>query len=257
MDHYIDVIEGNGAFYGIPGHYPHDEGLADATDTPLTVAGVATLSTTTFDVAASYSWVTLRWVKSDTPGFWAHCTTTTSPNYGQARKITNYNNSHLAPDGVTRAPLFTVALPFSHAPVAGEVYEILQGFKHPGHGVDLEKDYPGVEHGFDRFFSISVDQGKELEYYGAGVRTYTGTLSLKLRVLKYAKSHDAEKSALENLSIIRSVLTRSANPDLRDGTYTRALLPTDGKIATLKEDASKIVKVDTFPIVYRIGVDFP
>jgi hypothetical protein len=260
IDNYADAIQGgntnrgSGTVYlGIPGHYSHDEGLESGADTPLTVVENTALSPTTFDVAPSYSWPTLRWVKDETPRFWAHCTTVSSPNYDQARQISNYNNSHLATDGKTRAPLFTVASPFTHVPVAGEVYEILHGFQHIAHGVEVEKDYPTVQGGYDRFFSISVDQGKILEYYGAGVQTYTGMLRVKLRILKYGKSHDAEKSVLENLAIIRSILTRG---ELRDGAYVRALLPTDGKVETLKEDGEKIVAVDSYPIVYRVGTTY-
>jgi hypothetical protein len=248
IDNYVDAIiggnsaRGSGTLYlGIPGRMSNDPALMGGEDTPLAVAGNTTLSTTTFDVANSRSWTTLRWVK-DGPGYWAHCLTS-GANFDQARKIIGWNN---------QTKVFTVANGFSAIPSKDDSFEILQGFAHPPYGIDLEADYKTVTHGFDRFFSPEISVGKQIGYYGAGVATYQAELKIKLRIMKYAKSHRAEQSMFENLAIIRSAITSASIPDHRDGTYTRALLPTDGAVEILINDSEKIVAVDKYTIFYRL-----
>ena len=115
-EHYSDVIEGGTtwrgsgtSFRGIPGTYSNDPGLRSAADTPLTSTGSA--ATTTFAVSGG-SWESSRWVKADTPGFFAVCTSATNAqNVDAARRITGWNNTtkvatlhadlHETPDSTT------------------------------------------------------------------------------------------------------------------------------------------------------------
>jgi len=128
---------------------------------------------------------------------------------------------------------------------------VLQGFKRLPDNVppDVEGD------GWDRFFSLSLDRGERLEWFGNGIQTYKGTLELRLRIIKYGRHHDAVASALENLAIIDAVITRGADPDHRDGTYTQALIP-EGAPEIETEDQTKVVAVAKYGCVYRIGSEF-
>jgi hypothetical protein len=251
LDSYADVIEGGSSwrgsgtsFRGIPGTQSNDAGLRLGTDTPLTATAAST--TTAFTVAGG-SWDSSRWVKHDTPGFFAVCTSATNAaNVDAARRITGWDNT---------TKVFTVdALPAALA--LGDVFTIRQGFKRIPNGVDIEADDTRHEHGFDRFFHLSMMAGEQADWHGSGVATYKSTLEVRLRFLKYARIHDAVATALENLAIIRAVVTKGASPDHRDGTYTRALLPQGKSSDVVKDDKLKVVVLDRYDIFYRINTTF-
>lgn len=264
LDNYADVIEGGNTwrgsgteYYGIPGTQPNDYGLKSGDDSPLTVAEDSA-STSIFSVTkGSYPWEStetgnpfgpelLRWMPSNAPAFWAMCNTA-GGNYGAARKISS----------VTYQPLwselcfFAVTDAYPATPSEDDSMVMLQGFKRLPDNVppDVEGD------GWDRFFALSMDRGERLEWFGNGLQTYKGTLELRLRIVKYGRHHDAVASALENLAIIDAAITRGANPDHRDGTYTRALL-SEGAPEIETEDATKVVAVAKYGCIYRIGSAF-
>ncbi len=251
VDNYADVIEGGNAYrgsgtshYGIPGTRSNDKGLRDGDDTPLTATAGG--STTAFTVSGG-SWATERWVKEFTPGFLALCTSATnSDNENKARRITNWNDT---------TKVFTVDA-FPSATAADDVFSILHGFKRIPNNIDIMADAEKFEHGFDRFFHLRALPGQQLDWYGASGHTYQTILELRLRILKYAREHDAVASALENLAIIRSVITRGANPDHRDGTYTRALVPTGQQAEIEHEDGYKVVALDRYELIYRLDTTF-
>jgi hypothetical protein len=249
IENYADVIEGGNSYRGsgtvyrgIPGNYPNDSNLRDGTDTPLTVVGT-TVSTTTFDVTG-HSWEQARWVKTQSPGFWALCNTAGS-NFGQARKITGYNNT---------TKVFTVAPAFSAAPSANDSMVILQGFKRIPNSIDIEDDHVKLVDGYDRRFHLKMGPGKPTAYSGTGARTYRTELQLRLRLTKKDRVHDTEASLLDNLAALSSPIETGANPDHRDGTYTRAIW-VEEEPETLKDDQYKIVVSQKFVLVYRISTE--
>lgn len=245
-DNYADVIEGgnthrgSGTVYrGIPGIYPSDPDLRSGTDTPLTVVG-SSVSTTTFDVAGTYTQA--RWVPEAGPAFWALCNTAGS-NYEQARKVTGFNAT---------TSVFTVAPAFTAAPSANDSMIMLQGFKRLPNQVDIEAEETEHASGWDRFFSISVEPGERLEYFGRGVETYITTLTVTLRLSKAFREADARASAFSNIAAIRAGMTKGANPDHRDGTYTRALYH-KANAEVVKDDTNKVVIKQDFTLLYRIN----
>lgn len=252
LDSYADVIEGGStyrgsgsSFRGVPGVYSVDEGLRLGVDTPLTVVGGASCTTTTFNVASTYSWTSSRWVKADSPAFWAFCTTDAGlSNLHQARKITGWNNT---------TKVFTVDPAFTAAPTANDVMTIKQGFKRLPNHLDIEDKSTESPDGWDRYFQLMADDGKQLPWFGAGVRTYETTMTLRLRIVKHARERDAIASAMENMSILRVALSLGANPDHRDGTYTRALI--SEAAPTMVKDQLKIVITQPFRLIYRISSD--
>jgi hypothetical protein len=257
LDNTADVIEGGNswrgsgtAYYGIPGARSNDPDLRSGDDTPLTVAATAAITTSTFDVASSKSWDQARWVKTGAPGFWALCTTSGgsgSPNIDRARKITGYNNT---------TKVFSLGSALPAAPIANDVFAILQGFKRAPNQDALEHDATDSSDGLDRYFSLSAAAGEQLEYFGAGVATYKTEIELRLRILKFGREHDAVASAMENAAILRAGICHASSPDHRDGTYTRAILPTGGGAKVETDDKHKVVVVDSYTTIYRVSFEF-
>ena len=247
-EHYSDVIEGGTtwrgsgtSFRGIPGTYSNDPGLRSAADTPLTSTGSA--ATTTFAVSGG-SWESSRWVKADTPGFFAVCTSATNAqNVDAARRITGWNNT---------TKVFTVDA-FPAATASGDVFAIRQGFKRIPNGIDIQDEADG---GFDRFFHLTATAGEPLEWFGGGNITYKTTLELRLRFLKYARAHDLVAAAMENLAIIRPIICRGGLPDHRETSYTRALVPIGGASKIETDDKTKVVVVDSYDLIYRVSTNF-
>lgn len=248
LDNYADVIDGgttwrgSGTSYrGIPGTHSNDPGLRSGDDTPLDAESG---TTTTFVVDSEYSWTTSRWVKTDTPGYFAVCSSATVANTGAARRVTGWND--------TTKTFTTDAFP--SALVADDVLTMRQGFKRIPNGIDI---LGAAGNGYDRFYDLRVDgPGQMQEFFGSGVVTYVTTLEIRLRILKAAREHDAQKSAMENLAIIRPILCRGANPDHRDASYTQALIPTTNKPELVLEDAVKLVYADRYELRYRIETTF-
>ncbi len=249
LDNYADVIEGGTTWRGsgtshkgIPGTRSNDKDLRSAADTPLTAEAGG--STTTLIVASSRSWDTSRWVKQDTPAYFAVYRTGTAANQYAARRITNWNNT---------TKTFTVdAFPASIA--EADTFAIRQGFKRVPNTVDILGQ---AKDGFDRFFDLRTPSaGQMLPWWGGGNRTFETTIELHLRMLKFGRAHDAERSAFENLAIIRSIITKAANPDHRDGTYTQLLNPLGESGEKVVDDASKVVVKDTYRLRYRINAAF-
>lgn len=250
LDNYSDVIEGGTgwrgsgtSWRGVPGTFPNDDGLRYGSESPLTTDGAG--DTTTL-VYTSGTWAEDRWVKEDTPGFFAMATAGAAGSTDAARRITGWS--------LGDTEFTTDAFPVT--PGSGATIAIFQGFKRMPNGIDIEADETGSHTGFDRFFSLSLLPAGRLGFYGNNTETIEGVLSVRLRILKYGREHDARASVLENLTIISSALTKSANPDHRDGTYTRALFPPASLPDIETNDDVKIIGTLNFPIIYRINRTF-
>jgi hypothetical protein len=251
LNNYADVIEGGTtwrgsgtAWRGIAGTYSNDPGLRGLIDSPLTATATGTTTTAKF---TGYSWDSTRWVKNDTPNFYLLCTSATNAsNVDAARKITGWNDT----------TKFMTTAAFPAATSTSDVFTVLQGFKRYPNQFDFEADFANMSDGFDRFFTLSAMTGKVLPWFGGGLTTYETTLSLKLRFSKYNREHDVVAAAFENLAIIRPIICLSASPDHRDGTYTQALLETDGESKILKNDQKKVVVEDVYKLRYRVNRAF-
>lgn len=244
LANYADVIEGGNSYRGsgtahrgIPGTRPYDDGLATGADTPLDVVGDS-VSTTTFDVAATYDWPSSRWVPEAGPAFWAMQNTGSSAAYEEARKVSGWNNA---------TKLFTVSA-FSAAPAAADSMVMLQGFKR----IPNQTDIGVFTNGFDRYFHLRMSPGADEDRSGRGVRTKRTKLDLRMRFLKRGREHDAVVSAFENLAIVTAALESSHSPDHRDGTYTRALWAAEPPTEETNDDV-KIIVMQRFEIIYQIA----
>lgn len=245
LDHYADVIEGGNAyaggssFRGIPGTRSSDARLRSGDDTPLTATDASADGTRIYQSAGT--WAAERWQKSTTPGYFACCKSATeSSNVGAARRITAWD--------ATSQYLTVDAFPASIT--VADVFDIRQGFKRMPNGLDVE-EMTGETLGYDRFFHLRLLPGQLLDWHGAGSLTYRGTLELRLRLLKLSREIDAVASVLENITLLATQLVRGSNPDHRDSTYVRALLP-GGVAETEKNDKVKVVAVQTFNLIYQV-----
>lgn len=251
LSNYADVIEGGTtwrgsgtSWRGIPGTQSNDPELRNGSDSSITASSNGTTTTVVY---ASGDWEQDRWVKNDVPGFFLLCTSATNgTNVNAARRITAWDN--------TTKTFTTDAFPA--ATTSADEFTALQGFKRLPNNIDIDAEETEASHGFDRMFHISARAGTQTEWYGRGTATFQTVLELKLRFLKYGREHDAIASAFENLAIIRPILCRGANPDHRDGTYTRALIPTGEEAEIAIDDRDKIVVVDRYTLVYQIDLTF-
>lgn len=251
IDNYADVIEGGNSYRGsgtahkgIPGTYSSDAGLRTGNDHTFTTSGAGTTTSLAF---ASGNWPQTRWVKSNTPGFFAYDSSGAAS--GEARRITNWDNT-----GKT----FTTDA-FSVAPGSGAVIKVYQGFKRIPNGIDILADAEGEAFGsgYDRSFDIALFPTTPLNLYGNNTQTWSGRLHLRLRLEKFARAHDHHERCAENLTIIASAMTIQAGPgtsiDHRDGTYTRAIFPPESGADVVIDDSNKIVLGVDFPIIYTVN----
>lgn len=252
LDNYADVIEGgNGwasgtSYRGIPGTQPNDPELKNGNESSVTASGNGTTTTVVY---ASGAWASDRWVKNDTPGFFLLCTSATNAaNVNAARRITGW---------ALATTTFTVDA-FPAATTSADEFTVLQGFKRLPNGLEIDSDEPtvGADAGFDRFFQLRMQPGTQIEYFGGGVATYQTELELSLRFLKHGREHDAIAAVLENMAIIRQIICKGASPDHRDGTYTRALIPTGSGAEIIADDINKVVVRDSFTLLYRIDLTY-
>ncbi len=252
LAHYSDVIEGGTtwrgsgtSFRGIPGTYSNDAGLRSNADASITsTAGNA--ATTTF-AYSSGNWDSSRWVKVDSPGFFAVCTAATqATNVDAARRITGWNNT---------TKVFTVDA-FPATTTAGDVFAIRQGFKRLPNGIDIEAGGAQFNSGFDRFFELRARTGEVMDWFGGGNVTYRTKLELRLRLLSYGRQHDMTATAFENLAIIRPIICRGQNPDHRETNYVRALVPIGDAAEVVVADQHKVIVKDEFELIYRVTSTF-
>ncbi len=252
VDHYSDVIEGGSSYagvsshIGIPGTHSRERDLLPPLQ--LGIEAAATVDSETVQpIAALDRWTNDFWVRADAPPFFLAASIAKSPfapgpNKGLARRVTAYEES----------PAAFVVDAFPDTIRSGDVFEVREGFKRVPNGFDINDDTDGVPSGFDRFFDILLMPGGELDLYGMGKATCRTTLELRLRLVKWSRSIDAKKSALENASIIRNVITR---PDMRDSTYVRALLPGESPQIAV-EDKHKVIVSIPLTLIYRINTEF-
>lgn len=248
LDNYADAIEGGTtwrgsgtAYRGIPGIGSNDPDLRSGDDTPITASGNGT---TTSVVYASGTWAASRWARTDTPGYFLECTSATNAaNVSAARRITAWTLG---------TKTFTTDA-FPAATTSGDVFTVLQGYKRLPNQFDISTD---ADEGLDRMFQLRASVGEVLEYFGNGKMTFKTELEVLVRFLKAGREHDAIDSALTNMAIMRPVLTKGSSPDHRDGTYTMALLPTDGDIDEVINDSKKIVLRDKYVLLYRVDTTF-
>lgn len=250
LDHYADVIEGGNAYnsgdsyYGIPGRYSRDPGLLSGDDTPLAAEGAG--DATTVNLASTYSWPQRRWVRDDGAPYFLLCTAGATAAIGEARRITAWDNS---------AKNFTVDA-FSAAPGSAGEFIVLEGFRRLPDTIDVNAEATASPGGYDRSFNLALTPLAPRDQYGNGTETWDGILTLTLRLLKHGRLHQWQASAIENVTYLCSVMTLGSNPDHRDGTYVRALLPIAAAPEILHDDETKIVSAAQMPIVYRIERGF-
>ena len=246
LDNYADAIEGGNTYRGsgtsrkgIPGAKSNDPEIRDGTDSSITSSGSGS---TTVIKYASGDWPNSRWVKTDTPGFWVICTSASgAQNLDAARRITAWDNT---------AKQFTVDA-FPESTIFGDEFTIAQGFKRLPNQIDIDEEDTEVISGFDRMFHLMVASIGRLDFFGNNTITYKAELQLRLRIQKFGRMHDAAASAMENLSIIRALLTL---PENRESTYTRALVAEEGQVAEIVgDDRNKVVVLDRYSLIYRIS----
>lgn len=234
FDHIADVIEGGNSYAagtaqkGIAGTRTHDP---DADGISVVVeAGSSTTS-----VKWTNTWATDRWVKTTAAPWFLLLTSGDARNVGAARKITSWS-----------ATAVGVGVAFPVAPTVADTGVIREGFRRIRNDVDLENEN---QDGLDRSFHLRALPGKRWQRSGNAIEFYETTLELRLRTLTRARAHEAEASAMENLSIIRSIITRH---DARDNTYMQLLGGEEDQAEVVKRDATKIVALDKYRLVYRI-----
>ena len=250
LDHYADVIEGGNAFaggteyLGIPGRYSRHPGLLSGDDTPLTAAAAGT--TTSIEVAGTYSWPSNRWVRDYAPGFFLLCTSGATTAVDEARRITAWDNA---------TKRFTTDA-FPEAPGDGATFTVLEGFKRLPDTIDINAEGTESVAGYDRFYDLDLEPQAPRDWYGGGVETWDAILTVTLRLLKHRRQHDWPASAAENISILASAMTLAGTVEHRDPTYVRALLrPADAPERVLI-DEHKVVVAIRFPLIYRIARGF-
>lgn len=249
LDHYADVIEGGNAYnagssyLGIPGSYSRDPGLMSGDDTPLAAEGAG--DATTINVTG-HSWPQSRWVRADGAPYFLLCTAGATGSVGEARRITAWDNT---------AKNFTVD-DFTVAPGSGGEFDVLEGFRRLPDTIDINAEDTLSDGGYDRSFNLGLMPVSPRDQYGNGTETWDGVLTLTLRLLKHGRLHDWQASAVENLTFLASALTLGHNPDHRDGTYIRALLPMEAAPEIVHDDKTKLVAAAQMPIVYRLQRGF-
>jgi hypothetical protein len=253
LDNYADVIEGGNAYNsgtsykGIPGTQTSDDQIRNGSDGSFATSGAGDTTTLAY---ASGNWPQTRWLKSNSPGYFAYDTNGNAS--GEARRITDWDNT---------AKEFTTDA-FSAAPGSGATISVYQGFKRIPNDIDIlgDPEQSGFADGYDRYFDLSLRPTSTLDWYGNNTETWAGVLRLLLRFVKFAREHDHQARCAENLTIIASAMTIQAGPgtsiDHRDGTYTRALFAPEGEPEVIVDDDSKIVMQIEFPIHYRINRSF-
>jgi len=254
LDNYADAIEGGNTYRGsgtkyrgIPGTYSNDSGIRSGDDTPLTATGAT--ANTAFAVASTYSWDSNRWVKTEGPPMFALCTSATNAqNVGAARRVSAYDNS-------TQTFTFSGYVSWPANMSVDDVFAMREGFKRLPNNIDIEADDNEFTNGFDRTFKLTAMPGERLDWYGDGYQSFKTTLELRLRFLKYAREWDVVAAALENLSIIRSILTTNKY-DLR-GDYVVALIADKGNSPEVsKEDKDKVVVLDKYDLIYSYDATY-
>ncbi len=256
LDNFADVIEGGYVYTGDSNR--NRSGVAgthsfhDLVDAQYTYAG-ATGATTTVILASGVlgpGAPTDYFTRSTGPAFFLVCTAASGQPtlLGCTRKISAYEND-------AGTPTFTVAKAFDPAistAISNPSFTIREGFKRAPDGLDIEGDALRARDDFDRFFQLSALPGAVEHWYGNGTVTYRTTMELRLRFNKGARERNAIASVFENLMLLRTVLTRSANPDNRDGVYVRALLSEGTQAQISKNDSGNIVAVDKYTLIYRV-----
>lgn len=236
LDNYADVIEGGSAYRGsgtaytgIPGRRSNDFGLRVDGEDSFTATGTPT---TTVVPYSSGDWEQSRWVKDNAPGYFL-----VDDTGEEARRITAWDNT---------AKEFTVGEAFTTAPANGATIAIRQGFKRLPNNVDIFDEDTGSAEGFDRRFDLELVPSGRAEFYGSGLETWQGELTLRLRIERHSRLHDYRKSATENAVLIASALQRTAH----SGDYVRALLPMQSPPA-VEATAQVAIQTIVLPIWYR------
>ncbi len=240
IDHLSDVIEGGNAynggtsFNGIAGLYSNDE----KTRNGLSIAASSAGTTSTIPYASG-SWPADEWVKASTPKFFA--VATSGNNTGYARPISNWNNT---------TKVFTVAPAFTYSVASGVTFSVQQGFRRYPEGLDFDASGHEAQTGFDRMYLWDVlGEGAEVPMYGQGVATFSATLRLRLRLLKYGReSIRVKQSALANMAILRRGLLAPGNRS--DDVYVRAVLPSGG--SAIEDLPQRLVVRQDFTVIYRV-----
>jgi hypothetical protein len=249
LDHYSDVIEGGNtyasgtSYNGIAGFYSNDSYVGVLTSTGLVSTVDGTTSRATF---GNNQWPETLWQKDESPKWFLKCSSATNAaNVGAARRVLSWTPS-------TNVMVFFSAFPA--ATKLGDMFTPMEGFKRLPNNLDIESDGPEFKEGFDRTFQLSAPMGVRSNWYGDGMHTYETQLELRLRLLKYGRSRDAEASALQNMVAISSVITRGDTRDngTTDAKFVRALLPPEKDLEKTEEDTTRLVIRQSFRLIYAV-----
>lgn len=238
LDHVAAVIEGTTG-NGVPGTHSADEALNDGSPSNLSITATGATGKTTI-AYSSGSYAADRWVKTVGPGYWLLCyEATDSRNVGAARKISAWTQSS--------TEFTTAAFPQNLA--AGDKFYVLQGFKRLPDGLDIEDSQLA---GHDRFFHVSATTEESTGFYGAGMRTYMGVLSIRLRLLKYARLQHSTAAAFENARIIVDAVTKRTN---WESSYVR-YMNADAAETDIDQDESRTIVTINIPFAYRVETTY-
>lgn len=176
------------------------------------------------------------------PPLFAVCNSATdSDNLYAARRISTY----LASTGKITT---LTTLPANND--IGDTYLIREGFRRVPDNYSIADD--DVPNGFDRFYDLRLTPGSRLPWYGNGTETYQGELTIRLRIVKHARHVNAEMSALENMMMIISTVTRDTK---RGENYIQLINGEEADISIEAEDSKKIISVATMPLTYRVSAN--
>lgn len=245
LDNYADAIEGGNSYRGSGTEYKGVPGVESAAAVisdvgTITVDGSSDTDTVGWTSATNFE--SGRLVRSYGPPLFALCgSATNEDNEGAARKITSWGSAS-----------FDVSPAFPAAVSAADTFTLREGFKRAPDKWDLEADDVGTPGEFDRFFQISSLPGSRMGWYGNNLQHYQTEMELRLRILKRNRGRRAIDSALRNLLLLRTILTRSEHR----GSFVQVLRAEETEPEIQSEDATKVVVLDKYQLQYRINAEF-
>jgi len=242
LDLIADVIEGGNA-YASGTSYPGIPGLHSVLENVPTTLTADSNGTTTTVVADDLSDTEAdRLVRSsDAPPIFLMCASGTALNKGRARKLASYSSG-----------TYTTAA-FAAATASADTFTVLEGFKRAPDTAELRDDIAG----HDRNFYIAAIPGERLPLYGNESHQYSATLEITWRFLRYGRDRTVKDSLLDNLTRIRTILTRPSQAGGAAGNATlHALFAEGSEPEILVDDEMKVVVADRYQMQYSVPSDF-
>lgn len=245
LDNYADVIEGGNAYrgsgtgyHGIPGSGGDHELEAAA----VTASGGSASTVVTASLSAAQA---AQLVRTTTRPFFLLCATQAAGtgNTGAARRIASH-------DG---ASTFTMTTDFAEAVQSGDTFTVREGLKRAPDDQEMEAGDGRAPAGYDRFFELSALPGTRLPIFGSGREFFTTELTVRLRILKHAKSRQTKARAYDDLWRLASVMCRGAH---RDGTNVQVLHAQESSVEIVEDDINRLVAELSLTMVYRVAADY-